>query len=103
MGTGFASALALALHDSDSGAFSVELSLVAVFSFGSRDLRGRGVAPATEITDPRYSGALAHRRYRHCDGNPACDWLGRFSSHVDFSWVRSVLVPVDAFVACLCI
>src|SRR6266508_3750684 len=99
MGTGSASVLALALHDSDSGAFSVELSLAAVFPFDSRDLRGRSVAPATGISDPGYNGALAHHRYGHRDANPAYDWLVRFPSHMDLSRALSVLVPVDAFVA----
>ena len=47
MGVGIAFARAFALHDSYSWTFSLEFSLVAVFSFSSRDLRCRGVASAT--------------------------------------------------------
>src|SRR5215468_10569202 len=99
MGTGPPGAGAFALHDSDSRAFSVELSLVAVFSFGSRAVRCRGVAPATQIPGPCYSGAWPYCHYGDRDANPAHDWLVRISAHVDFSWTRGDLVPIDAFVA----
>ena len=88
MGVGLAFARAPALHDSYSWTFSVEFSLAAVFSFSSRDLRGRSVAPATGITDRGYSGAGSHRRYGHCDANAANDWIVRFPSDVDLSWAR---------------
>src|SRR4030095_3035758 len=94
MGTGSAPAGALALHDSDSWAFSVEFSLAAVFSFGSRDLRGRSVAPATGITAPGYSGASPHCRYGHCDANLAYGRLARFSAHMDLSRHRGILVSL---------
>src|SRR6266480_279753 len=99
MGTGSASALALALHDSNSWAFPVELSLAAVFSFGSRDLRGRSVVPATGIGDPCCRGGCAHRRDGHCDANAACGWRVRFPTDLDLSWARGVMVPVDTLVA----
>ena len=99
MGTGPPTARAPALHDPDSWAFSVELSLAAVFSFGSRALRGRSVAPATRIPGPCYSGAWPYCHYGDRDANPAYDWLVRTSAHVDFSWTRGDLVPIDAFVA----
>ena len=98
MGTGPPLACAPALHASDSRAFSVELSLAAVFSFGSRYLRGGSVAPATGIPGPCYSGAWAYCHYCDRNARPADDWLVRFSAHVDFSGARGDLVPVDIFV-----
>ena len=98
MGTGCASTLALVFHASDSRVFSVELPLAAVFSFGSRYLRGGSVAPATGIPGPRYRGAWTYRHYCDRNAHPADDWLVRFSAHVDFSWARGDLVPVDIFV-----
>jgi hypothetical protein len=99
MGTGPPSACAPALHDSDNRAFSMELSMAAVFSFGSRDMRGRSLAPSTGIPDPGFSGARPYCHYGFRDANPADDWLVRFSAHVDFSWARSDLVPINVFVA----
>src|SRR6266498_924966 len=64
----------------------------AVFSFGSRDLRGRSVAPATRIADPGYSGARSHRQCDHCDANAAYDWLVRLPADMDLSWARRGLV-----------
>ena len=61
MGTGSALDCAFALHDSNGRPFSVEFSLAAVFSFGSRDLRcgsaadvaGDGIKSATAgVSDP---------------------------------------------------
>ena len=111
MGTGSASTRALVFHASDSRVFPLEFSLVAVFSFGSRDLCGRGVAFATGIirlrpgyggqAGPGYSDALARHRYRHRDANPPYGWVVRFPSHMDLSWTRSILVPVDTFVTWL--
>src|SRR6266540_7233081 len=102
MGTCPAFARSLALHDSNGGAFSVELSLVAVFSFGSRDLRGRSVASATGVirlrrgyggqADPSYSGTRSHGPDSHGDANCAYDWLVRFPTDMDHSWTRGVLV-----------
>jgi hypothetical protein len=92
VGVGPALARALAFHDPHSWAFSVEFSVAAVFSFGSRDLRGRSVAPATGITGPGYSGARAHCRYGHCDANPAYGRVARFSAHMDLSRPRGILV-----------
>ncbi len=99
MGTGPPPGCAPALHDSDNRAFSMELSMVAVFSFGSRDMRGRSLAPASGIPGPGYSGAWPYCHYRSRDANLAHDWLVRFSAHVDFSWARSDLVPIEVFVA----
>ena len=73
MGTAPALTRALPLHDSNSGIFSVEFSLAAVFSFGFGDLRRRGAAHSAEIADPGYSGARSHRFDSHSDVNPACD------------------------------
>ena len=111
MGTRSASTLALVFHASDSWVFPLEFSLAAVFSFGSRGLRGRSVASATEIirlrpgyggqADSGYRGALARHRYRHRDANPAYGWVVRFPFYMDLSWTGSVLVPVDTFVAWL--
>src|SRR5215469_6364873 len=94
MGTGSASALTLALHDSDSWAFSVELSLAAVFSFGPGDLCRGGFAATGGNTDPGDRGAGSHGLDGHCDVNPAYDWLPRFSAHMDLSWARGVLVSL---------
>src|SRR5438445_11421669 len=91
MGVGPALVRALALHDPDSWAFSVEFSLVAVFSFGSRGLRGRSVAPATRITDRGYSGTRSHCRYEQCDANSAYDWFVRFPVAMDLSWAGGAL------------
>ena len=76
-----------------AGLVSVEFSLVAIFSFRSRDLRGRGPASATGISDRGYSGAGSRRfgtaiamlmlRY---------NWFVRFSADVDLSWIGGVLV-----------
>ena len=77
----------------------MELSMVAVFSFGSRDMRGRSLAPATGIPGPGYSSAWPYCHYGDRNANPVYDWLVRFSAHVDFSWARGDLVPIDAFVA----
>ena len=94
MGVGPALVRALALHDPHSWAFSVEFSLAAVFSFNSRDLCGRRVAPAAAITDRGYSGAGSRRRYCHCDANAAYNCLVRFPSDMDLSWTRGVLVSL---------
>jgi len=101
MGVGLAPACALALDDSYGWAFSVEFSLVSAFSFGSRDLRGRSVAPATEIIDPGYSGAHSHCHYSHRDANPAYDWLVRFPADMDLSWPRGGLVSLGDLAATL--
>src|SRR5438105_6484209 len=102
MGVGPALVRALALHDPDSWAFSVEFSLVAVFSFGSRGLRGRSVAPATRITDRGYSGTRSHCRYEQCDANSAYDWFVRFPVDMDLSWAGGLLVSLGGRVARLC-
>ena len=94
MGVGLAFARAPALHDSYSWTFSVEFSLVAVFSFSSRDLCCRSVASATGITDRGYSGADSHRGYGDCDANAANSWIVRFPADVDLSWARGVLVSL---------
>ena len=111
MGARIAVARAFTLHDADRRPVPLEFSLAAVFSFSSRDLRGRSVASATEIirllpgyggkADSGYRGALARHRYRHRDANPAYGWVVRFPSHMDLSWTRSILVPVDTFVVWL--
>src|SRR2546423_14681574 len=94
MGVGPALVRALALHDPDSWAFSVEFSLVAVFSFGSRGLCGRNVAPTTRITDRGYSGTRSHCRYEQCDANSAFDWFVSFPADMALSWARGVLVSL---------
>ena len=99
MGVGPALVRALALHDPDSWAFSVEFSLVAVFSFGSRGLRGRSVAPATRITDRGYSGTRSHCRYGQCNANSTCDWFVRFPADMDLSWAGGLLVSLGGRVA----
>src|SRR5207248_5591004 len=77
-----------------AGLFSVEFSLAAVFSFGSRGLCGRSVAPATGVTDRGYSGTRSHCRYGQCDANSAYHWLARFPVDMDLSWARGVLVSL---------
>ena len=95
---------------SDSRVFPLEFSLAAVFSFGSRDLRGRSVASATGIIRLRPATdrlvpatvalslatvtAIAMLILR-------TSWVVRFPSHLDLSWTRSVLVLVGTFVAWL--
>ena len=97
---------ALALHASDCRAFSVEFSLAAIVSFGSRDLRRRSFAPANGIirlrrgyvgqTGPGYSGARSHCRYGHCDAHVGHDWLVRIPAHMGLSWVRGILVSLGS-------
>ena len=99
MGARTARDRASALHDPNRRPVPVEFSVAAVFSFGSRALRGRSVAPATRIPSPCYSGAWPYCHYGDRDANPAYDWLVRVSAHVDFSWARGDLVPIDVFVA----
>src|SRR5438552_15061669 len=94
MGVGPALVRALALHDPDSWAFSVEFSLVAVFSFGSRGLCGRNVAPTTRITDRGYSGSRSHCRYEQCDAHSAYDCFALFRADMDLSWARRVLLAI---------
>src|SRR5438046_10355750 len=92
MGVGPALVRPLALHDPHSWAFSVEFSLAAVFSFGSRGLCGRSVAPATGVTDRGYSGTRSHCRYGQPDANSAYHWLGRLPADIDLSAARGVLL-----------
>src|SRR5437773_7232134 len=96
MGVGPALVRPLALHDPHSWAFSVEFSLAAVFSFGSRGLRGGSVAPATGITDRGYSGTRSHCRYEQCDANSAYVWFVRFPADMDLSCARAGLLAVGA-------
>src|ERR1044071_9474387 len=104
MGVNPALAGAFALDDSNSWLFSLEFSLAAVFSFGSRDLRGRSVVPACGIIrlrrgyggrdDPGCNGAWSHGGDGRCNGNPAHDLFVRFSADMDLPWARSSLVPL---------
>src|SRR5947209_7023833 len=99
MGTAPALTRALALHDSNSGIFSVEFSLAAVFPFGFGDLRRRGAARSAEIADPGYSGARSHRFDSDRDVNPAYGWLLRFPADMDFSCAHGDLAPFTALAA----
>ena len=86
------------LHDSNGGRFSVEFSVVAILSFGSRHLRGRSAAnqPAVSGGGCRFACPRCFDRCRYAD--VAGRRVVRFSADLDFYRTCCDLVFLGIFV-----
>ena len=87
MGARIAAARAFALHDSNYRLVSLEFSLVAIVPSRFRNLRCRGIAAQSGVSDSGYSGAWTRRFDERCRVDLPHDWFVRFPVHLDFSWI----------------
>src|SRR6266480_4793738 len=103
MGVDPASDRAVALHDPDSWTFSLEFSVAAVFSFGSRHLRGRSAAifprfAKAVVSDAGYSSTCFGDFDRHCNFDLPYRREVCISLSLDSYRTRCALVPLGIFV-----